>query len=461
MAGEPEINDEKFEAALQTVLDRQKHDYSAMVGSQHIASGSDLPLVSPIDDTIIFGTLQEPEKGTAAMAAEKARKVFETWSKSSMEERARVLAFVLNSMGTRRYSLAAEIVLSTGMTRREALAEVDRFTEVLGKAAEDAASIKGKPKGVWGIIALSSSPLASPMGYAAAAIAAGSTVVIMPSGNCPLPVLTVNDLFVKAGLPDGVINIVADRLDRYVTELSDDMNITGIVASGCGKGMDDLMFLMVDEGLDFINEIKGMNPIVIAHPNDIKKAADDVLESAFRYCGQRLYSTSKVIILAEDERDFTRALIERAKDLNVNDPWEPDTFCGPLMSDDAENRFGKLLRDEGAFLLHGGRRVKKEYTANGRYYTPAIFSGMPSEDDTLYVDQGLPVLCIRTVATIDDIVAELEETDKGLSVGVMSRDQSVINLVKSEVGEDVQVFVNKNNLGLKPAIKAEMKNFLK
>jgi len=461
MSGEPLVDDAKFEEALQRVLDREKHDLSAIVGGMNIASGTNLPLVSPVDSTIIFGTLQEPEKGTATYAAEAAAKAFESWSKTSQEERSRILRFVVNAMGTRRYDLAAEIVLSTGFTRRGAMLEVDRFVEILRQAADDAASIKGKPKGVWGIIALTSSPLAAPMGYAAAALAAGSTVVIMPSGVCPLPVFTVYDLFVKAGIPNGVINIVADRLDRYVTELSDDMNISGVVACGCGKGMDDLMFLMVDDGLDFINEIKGMNPIVVAHPNDVKKAAADVLESAFKYTGQGLYSTSKVIILAEDERDFIRALIEQAKDLNIDDPWEADAFCGPLMSDDARTRFDKLLRDEEAFILWGGKRIKKEFTENGHYFSPVILGSIPEEDDTLFVDQALPVLAIRTVATVDDIPDELDQTDVGLSVGVISRDNSVISLVKQAVEENVQVFVNKSNAGLKPAMKAEMKNFLK
>ena len=65
MSGDIQIDDAKFEEALQTVLDRPKHDFSAIVGGMHVASGTDMPLVSPIDNTIIFGTLQEPEKGTA------------------------------------------------------------------------------------------------------------------------------------------------------------------------------------------------------------------------------------------------------------------------------------------------------------------------------------------------------------------------------------------------------------
>ena len=142
MSGEPLVDDAKFAEALQRVLDREKHDLSAIVGGMNVASGTDLPLVSPVDSTIIFGTLQEPEKGTATYAAETAAKAFETWSKTSQEERSRILRFVVNAMGTRRYDLAAEIVLSTGFTRREAMLEVDRFVEIIRQAADDAASIK-------------------------------------------------------------------------------------------------------------------------------------------------------------------------------------------------------------------------------------------------------------------------------------------------------------------------------
>lgn len=454
-----DFDNAKFEAALQMALDKEKHDYPAVIGGMYVASGTDMPLVSPVDDTIIFGTLQEPEEGTTAVAAEKADEAFATWSKTSPAERASVISKVAEDVRTKRYQLAAELLLGTGMVRKEAVAEVDRLIEVLDKAAADAETVKGRPTGVWAVIALNSSPLASAVGYAAAAIAAGNTVVISPSGSCPTPVYTLYRMFEKAGLPGGVMNIVSDRLDRYVTALSDDQNVSGVVASGCGKAMDELMFVPVDEGLGFVNEVKGMTPIIVANPSDMKRAAADVLESAFSYCGQHLYSTSKVIVLAEDERDFTKALVERAKDFSVDDPGEESAACGPLMSDETEKRFLKFIKEEENFLLFGGKRVRKEYTSNGLYYTPAIFTGLDAEDDNLYVDQGLPVLCIRVVATVDDAIADLMETDCGLAVGVMSRDASTINRVKAEAG-DMQVFVNRSSLSLVPAVKATVDNFV-
>ncbi|MCQ2070745.1 MAG: aldehyde dehydrogenase family protein [archaeon] len=460
MSAEKVFDNAKFEAAINMVLDGEKHDYPAYSNGMKIASGTDLPLVSPIDSTIIFGTLQEPEAGTATLAAQAAADAFPAWSKESPEKRAAILSFVASAVESRRYRLAAEVVLSTGITPVEAFKEVDRTIEILKKAAVDTVEIKGKPTGVWGIIALISSPLASPIGYAAAALAAGNTVVIMPSGTCCRPVHSVYELFVKAGIPDGVINLVADRIDRYVTELSDDLNVSGVVASGCGQALDDMMFLMVDEGLKFYNEIKGMNPIVIAHPADIKKAASDVLESMTSGNGLGLYATSKVIILADDEREFTRVLMEKMKDLVIDDPVNEGTQMGPLLDRYMEKRYKDALDRDAAFLMAGGRKIDKDTTENGAYYSPALFVGMPEENDSMYVDQALPVLTIKTVATVEDAIADLDETDKGLAVGVMSRDSATINKVK-EAAEGLAVFVNKSNRDIMPAVNAEMKNFLK
>lgn len=79
------------------------------------------------------------------------------------------------------------------------------------------------------------------------------------------------------------------------------------------------MFTFVDEGVYFLNEIKGMNPIIVYRPGDMEKAAADVLSSAFSYAGQHLYSCSKVIVTADEENDFVRMLAGKAKDFRVSE----------------------------------------------------------------------------------------------------------------------------------------------
>ncbi len=102
----------------------------------------------------------------------------------------------------------------------------------------------------------------------------------MPSGVCPRPVFSAYDIFRGAGLPPGVLNVMCDRSDRFVQELCDNLSVSGVVASGCGKAIEDLMFLSVNDELRFVNEVKGMNPVVVASPGDYGKAANAILESA-------------------------------------------------------------------------------------------------------------------------------------------------------------------------------------
>ncbi|AGI47265.1 NAD-dependent aldehyde dehydrogenase [Thermoplasmatales archaeon BRNA1] len=454
------FDDSKFDAAYDQALDSPKHDFPSKINGENVASGIEDLLVSPVDDTIIFGRLQDPVPGTMKKAAEDAARAFEMWSKSSPEERSRILSAVADSIEKRLYRLAADVVLSTGMVRKDAFAEAETCLEVVRQASKDAMNVKGKPRGVWGIIALESSPLASVIGYSAAAIAAGNTVVMMPSGHCPRPVYAVFDLFEQAGLPDGVLNLVCDRTDRFATELSDDENVAGVVASGCGKAMDDMIFLAVDDTLGYINEVKGMNPIVVSQPGDIKKAADSIIDSAFQNNGKGLYATSKVIVSADDDRELTKAIVERLKDLNVNDPGEKECQMGPLMNKEEEKRLTGLLDSEAAYVVMGGKRVKKEYTENGLYYTPILLTSVDPDDDIQYVDSGLPILVIKQAAGADAILQELDQTDCGLSVGVISSDSKLISKIKEFADEEnLQVFVNTSSRSLKAASKARAENF--
>ena len=107
------------------------------------------------------------------------------------------------------------------------------------------------------------------------------------------------------------------------------------------------------------------------------------------------------------EKSMTHALIGLGWDTNRYDggaDFDLDASVFLLGEND------KLLRDEEAFILWGGKRIKKEFTENGQYFSPVILGSIPEEDDTLFVDQALPVLAIRTVATVDSIIDRAHST---------------------------------------------------
>ncbi|MDR0887744.1 MAG: aldehyde dehydrogenase family protein [Candidatus Methanoplasma sp.] len=464
MAGDSSrtYDDAKFEAAFQTVLQLEKKDYPSYIGGFQIASGNEFPIASPIDSSIKFGFFQEPEKGIAARAVEASLETFSTWSKIPADERAAYFEKVLELVRVQRYRLASIVLLSSGMTRQASVAEVDRLIAILENEIKKVKENKaGKPTGVWGILTSFNSPLASPIGYAAAAILAGNTAVVIPSRTCPVPVYQLYGIFEKAGLPGGVLNLIVDRKDDPSEELAEDPRLAGLVASGTGKNLDDLMFLQIDDELRFVNEIKGMNPILVHRPADIKKAAKDVLESAFAYSGQRLYSSSKVIITIAEQQKFTDALLDQAKNIKIGDPADIDTYAGPIISEPRLKEFLTLAESLRGRILFGGKRVNDEFTQNGSYVTPLIISATTDEEDEIsYIDSGFPILAIQIVADDEAAIEEAVYTERGLSVGVFSKDTRFLDKIKEEV--DVPyIFVNESSLSLEPALEARVETFTK
>lgn len=456
----PQFDDTLMDKAIETVLDGPKHDCAAKIGAFTIASGTEDILYSPIDDTIIFGRLQDPEPGTADKAVDVANEAFAKWSSTSPAERKAVLVKLHDLMVPRLYRMAAEVLLSTGVSRKDAFVEACAALDAVKRAADACDGKMGKPLGVVAVVSIQSSPLAVPVGYAAMALAAGNTVVVMPSGTCPKPVFAAYELFKLAGVPDGAINVVCDRVDRWINSLCDNLNVMGVVASGCGQTMDDMMFLAVDDDLRFKNEIKGMNPVVVSSPGDMKKAAVAIWDSVCAGSGRGLYACSKVFVKAEEARDLLAALVEKLKDLKVGDPTDKDVVMGPLMNDKAEREFGNLMNDCAEFIVGGGRKVRCD--ANGRYYTPLLLTGMDTEDEILYADSGLPVLAVRPYATIDALVSELDQTECGHSVGIMSTDSRTVSAVKKFAEEEgLEVWGNEGSRGLRAATKACVEDFTK
>ncbi|MDR0523398.1 MAG: aldehyde dehydrogenase family protein [Candidatus Methanoplasma sp.] len=450
-------DDERFMEALHALLGSEKRDYPSHIGGMKVASGRDFEVRSPIDSTISFGRFQDPDAGTAGFAVEAAAAAYASWSSTPASERAACFARALDAVRAQRYRLAAAVLLSTGMTKRESVREADRLASVLSECVAGAQGA-GKPTGVWGIATSHESPLASPAGYAAAAAIAGNAAVVAPSDACPLPAFMAYSIFEKAGLPGGVVNVVVDARGEACAELSRDDRLSGIVASGSGDRLADMMFLQVDDEMRFVNEVKGMSPILVHKPSDAAKAAEGVLESAFSCSGQRLYSASKVVVTAGDQKKFVEALSDRAGKIVVGDPADDGVLAGPLISGDRMDRLLSFADRMRGRIMSGGKRVTGEFMQNGLYAAPAIAFG--SDGDESYVDQGIPVLFVTVSDDLDSAIEEMQETEKGLSAGMFSRDREAAKRLREEVDAPFH-HVNESSLALEPAAYAKVETFTK
>ena len=448
----------KYEQEIMIVLSDEKRDYPNYFGGLKIASGHEFKICSPIDPTIEYGIFQEPEEGTMAEAVGAAVKAQEAWSQKSIQERAEYFQALPGVLKARRLHYAAAITVSAGMVREDALAEVDAATEAIERILKEAETLgRRKPYGVCAVITAHNSPFASPIAYSVAAMIAGNAVVMNPTKYSPMPAHLFYSLMEKYGLPDGVLNLIVDRKEYTTEELANDMRVQGIVASGSGERLEDLMFLQVDDELAFVNEIKGMNPAIVYRPSDMKATVKNIIDSAFSYSGQRLFSCSKVIITREDQAKFTEVLAEFMKDIKVDDPVNDTSFTGPMINSILAKEFSKKAVDLMPYTVAKAMPVSKELPEN--YVSPIAVCGLDPEDDLNYMDSGLPILNIVVIDSIDKAFEELEETECGLSAGLFTKDPKLIERFKNEVDLPMK-YINESSRGLRPAFGATLEKFV-
>ena len=449
----------QYENEIMIILTGEKKDYPNYFGGLKIASGHEFNIYSPIDPTIQYGIFQEPESGTMAEAVGAALKAFDSWGLKSMEERADYFKAVPGVLKARRLHYAAAITVASGMVREDALAEVDAAIDAIERILADAKTIgRKRPIGVWAIISAHNSPFASPIASAIAAMVAGNTVVMNPSKYCPMPAHLFYSLMEKYNLPDGVLNLIVDRKEYSTEELANDMRVMGLVATGSGERLEDLMFLQVDDEMKFINEIKGMNPAVVYRPSDMKGAVKNIIDSAFSYTGQRLYSCSKVIITREDQAKFTELLSEYMKDLKIDDPVNDTAFTGPVINMEVAKEFREKSLELMPFTIAKAAPVSKDLPEN--YVSPIAVSGLDFDDDLNFMDSGMPILNVCVVDSVDKIFEELENTECGLSAGIFSKDPKMIERFKNEVDVPSK-YINESSRKLPHAKAAVLENFVR
>jgi acyl-CoA reductase-like NAD-dependent aldehyde dehydrogenase len=452
--------DKRFDAALNSVLHIDKRDYPCYVGGLMVASGNEHVVRSPVDESIQFGRFQEPEAGLSERAVDAALKAFKTWSRTDPAKRAEIFEAVSDAVEKQKYRIAAAITLSAGMTRTDSIYETERLMTVIGNGTKKIREgAKGRPAGVWAIISEYNSPLAAPIGYAVSAMLAGNAVVLIPPKECPFPVYMIYDILAPL-LPDGVFNLIYDRRGKETSALTENGHISGIAAIGRGDRFEELMFSAVGDDLAFISEFKGMNPMIIYRPASMQAAADIAVSSAFGYSGQRIDSCSKVIITAGEQKQFIDQLLVAAKRITVGDPAEKETFVGPVISKEGMDSFLSIVRDAKYNLIFGGKRIAGETTDAGYYVTPAIFVGLSEDHDLNGMDHSLPILSVQIVNDMDEAIAAANDCEFGPSMGIISKDERVIERFLSEAGSDV-VYVNGPSSIVGTAARADVTEFLK
>jgi acyl-CoA reductase-like NAD-dependent aldehyde dehydrogenase len=323
--------------------------------------------------------------------------------------------------GTRPWALF-NVMLAANILREAAAAITAPRGEVLSSQKEGALSLAVRePLGVVAAFAPWNAPVILGVRAVAAPLAAGNTVVVKPSEDAPIACgLLVADVFREAGLPDGVLNVITnapeDAAEIAEALISDErvraVNFTGSTNVGRIIGEHAARHLK-----PAVLELGGKNAVIVLDDADVDYAVDAVTFSVFMNAGQICMSGDRILVHESLAEEFAQKFTAKVATLRAGDPGHPHTVVGPLVTASAAERIAALVQDavaKGATVLTGGGRPE------GAVHPATVLTDVPKDADLYYTESFGP-LCVLETFAADDIAVKLaNDTDNGLSCGIIT-----------------------------------------
>jgi aldehyde dehydrogenase (NAD+) len=377
------------------------------------------------------GTADDVDKAVQA-----ARKAFETWSTTSVEERAKYLTRITEGLQARMDEIATLVSQEVGMPKslsllvQAGLPLMDfqntatlindvQFEEQVGNSL-----VVREPVGVVGAITPWNYPLHQVAAKVAPALAAGCTVVLKPSEVAPLNAFVLAEIIDEVGLPAGVFNLVTGTGDVVGEAMSAHPDIDMISFTGstrAGKRISEVAAATVKR---VTLELGGKSPNVILDDADLEKAVADGVAKAFLNSGQTCSALTRMIVPRSKLAEVEAIAKATAEAFTPGDPFGENTRLGPLVSEAQRERVRGYIQkgqDEGARLLTGGA-ASPEGLEQGYFVQPTVFSDVTTDMTIAQEEIFGPVLSILPYDDEDEAVRIANDTIYGLAGGVWSGD---------------------------------------
>ena len=395
-----------------------------------------IPIVNPASGEIIA---ECPHLSTVDIhkAIHSAHQAFPSWSRVPSPKRGEILLNWHDEIINHLDELAEVVTLENGKPLAESRAEVRYTASFVRWFAEEARRIYGKeipsnhtgqrilarkePVGVCGIITPWNFPSAMLGRKLAAALAAGCTVVAKPSEQTPLSAFALVRLAEKAGVPSGVINVVTGDPAQIGSMLCSSSYISKISFTGSTRVGRLLMEQSAHRLHRLSLELGGNAPFIVCSDARIEKAAQGLMNSKFRNCGQTCIASNRVLVHRSQQDALLKSLLPKVQSLKVGDGMEMSTTLGPMINPDAVQKVRDLVIDaleKGAGILFGKIPEKTSL-----FVYPLILVGVQSHMDIWNTEIFGPVVAIRTFERDEEAIELANDTDYGLAAYVFTEGQ--------------------------------------
>jgi succinate-semialdehyde dehydrogenase/glutarate-semialdehyde dehydrogenase len=254
------------------------------------------------------------------------------------------------------------------------------------------------------------------------AIAAGCTMVVKPAKQTPLSMLALGAIFIEAGLPAGVLNIVTTSRAGAVTDpLFDDPRLRKLSFTGSTEVGRALATRAMGRVLRVSMELGGNAALLVFDDADLELAVDQAMMAKMRNMGEACTAANRLYVQAGVVEEFGRRMAARMEQLRLGRGVEPDTDLGPLIDAAQRDKVHELVSDAvhlGATVVTGGEPL----AGPGYFYRPTVLTHVPAASRVLSEEIFGPVAPIVSFATEEEAIARANATEYGLMGYVFTRD---------------------------------------
>jgi aldehyde dehydrogenase (NAD+) len=402
------------------------------------ASGKTFETIHPATEEVIC-EVAEGDKEDVDAAVDAARDAFENgpWATMDARDRGALMYKLADLIEEEADELAAIETLDNGKPISDArAADIPLVIDCLRYYAGWADKIQGatipvrgdyftytrrEPVGVVGQIIPWNFPALMVAWKWGPALAAGCTIVMKPAEQTPLSCLRMARLAQKAGIPDGVINVVPGFGPTAGAAIVKHPGVDKVAFTGELATAKIIQREAADTMKRLTFELGGKSPNVIFADADLESAVEGAHFGLYFNQGQCCCAGSRLFVEERVHDEVIDRMKEKNRDRKVGDPFDPETQQGPQVD---EAQFDKILKyidygkKDGAKMVTGGKRVGDR----GYFIEPTLFTGV-TDDMRIARDEIFgPVMSVLKFKNVDEIIKRSNDTNFGLAAAVWTRD---------------------------------------
>jgi succinate-semialdehyde dehydrogenase / glutarate-semialdehyde dehydrogenase len=379
---------------------------------------------------------------------------FSSYRHTAFDKRVRMMARAAEILETEKESFGRLMTTEMGKPLRAAIEEAAKCAWGCRFYAENAAAfladeviptnatlsfIRYRPLGPVLAIMPWNFPFWQVFRFAAPALMAGNVILLKHASNVPQCALAIEELFQRAGFPEGVFQTLLIGSDQ-VQSLLDDPRVMAATLTGSELAGSKVASAAGKRIKKTVLELGGSDPFIIMPSADLDEAATTAVKARTINNGQSCIAAKRFIIAAEIADEFERRFVKGMESLNIGDPMDEATDIGPLATGDILATLDEQVKQtvaRGARLLTGGKRLERP----GYFYTPTVLADIPRDSPAYREEIFGPIASLFRVRDLDEAIRLANDTTFGLAASAWTNDEGEQNRLIEEI-EAGLVFIN-------------------